>query len=93
MELSAELEVAIQKLQAEHLMLKLNSRKIPGGIIKNIKAVFENPLAQKSVIHSGGLSGVRQFPVEFRNHLDKVNLSPPPKLGADTADVLKKLAF
>jgi crotonobetainyl-CoA:carnitine CoA-transferase CaiB-like acyl-CoA transferase len=89
--LSEELEIAIRKISAEALMVKLNAKKIPGGIIKNIKSVFETSQAQKSVIHSGGLLGVRQFPAEFLHNFNRVNLSPPPKLGADTDDVLKNL--
>ena len=72
-------------------MQRLNERKIPGGIIQNIKSVFENPMAQKSVIRASGLSGVRQFPVDFLNQAQKNNLTPPPKLGEDTDEVLSRL--
>jgi crotonobetainyl-CoA:carnitine CoA-transferase CaiB-like acyl-CoA transferase len=90
-ELSDLLQRSIQKISSSELIKQLSLKKIPGGIIQNIKSVFENPMAQKSIIRSGGLSGVRQFPVDFRIQMQNITLSPPPKLGADTDEVLSKL--
>ena len=77
----------IGQLISEQLLEKIHALKIPGGLIKNLKEVFEMPEARALLIRSHGLTGVRTFVASN----EKLNLLPPPHLGEHTTEVLNSI--
>jgi crotonobetainyl-CoA:carnitine CoA-transferase CaiB-like acyl-CoA transferase len=77
---------------AKELMKKINDKKIPAGIIQNVKEAFELPEAKELLIKSGGFVGVRNFVATSSSaSWHKNQLSPPPHFGEHTEEVLKSI--
>jgi crotonobetainyl-CoA:carnitine CoA-transferase CaiB-like acyl-CoA transferase len=73
---------------SEPIMTALHRRKIPAGMIQNIQEVFETPAAQKLVLESGVIKGVRTY-VGSHEQLHS-HFLPPPHYGQHTTEVLQK---
>ena len=87
--LHKSLKENIALLNSEPLLMELNNRLVPAGLIKNIKSVLES--APKSKFHSHEhLKGVKNF-FGLPNNLKKTELSAPPQLGEHTEEILSKL--
>jgi len=80
---------AIKKVDSADFLMKLHSAKVPGGLIQNVKELFEMPEAIEMLLTSNGLMGVRSIAV--RNYDDNFVLSPPPAFGQHTEEVIKCL--
>lgn len=72
------------------LLVKLNSSKIPAGVIQNIKEALEMPEAKELFIRSGSLTGIRSF---VGNSESLANLLPPPHYGEHTTFILQTAGF
>jgi crotonobetainyl-CoA:carnitine CoA-transferase CaiB-like acyl-CoA transferase len=84
--LNQELGSAIQKHNSLTLSKRLNTLKIPGGLIQNLQQVFTMEEVEDLILRSGNLLGVRSFaamPMEISSHF-----LPPPHLGEHTRWVL-----
>lgn len=82
-ELGEAISVAIGSLESDQLIKEINKRKIPGGVIQDIKEVFEMTEAKDLIISVGGLKGVRSFVASPHK-----NLLPPPHLGEHNEEIL-----
>lgn len=83
------LSEAIAKFESRNLVAELNRRKVPAGLIRNVQEALEDPLALPLRLTSGGVTGLRGFVASGLN--PKANLSPPPRLGEHTTEVLSDL--
>lgn len=80
----------IMQFTSDPLLIKINALKIPAGLIKNLKEVFEMPEARELLMRSNDLTGVRTFVAGG----DKpVHLLRPPHLGEHTGEVLKAVGL
>lgn len=80
----------IRQQTADVLMKSIHERKIPAGLIQNVKEVFEMKEAKEILIQSGNYIGVRNYVAkDFEEN--KNELLPPPRLGEHTELVLKSL--
>jgi crotonobetainyl-CoA:carnitine CoA-transferase CaiB-like acyl-CoA transferase len=87
--LHENLKERIALLNSKSLLLALNDRLVPAGLIKNIKEVLE--AAPKSKFHSHEhLKGIKNF-FGLPSNFKKTTLSPPPQLGEHTEEILSKL--
>lgn len=86
-ELAEIISSKISKLESRQLINEINFRKIPAGIIQNIKEVFEMSEAKQLLISGDGLKGVRSY---VANSSIK-NLLPPPHLGEHNDEILATL--
>ncbi|MBX2917374.1 MAG: CoA transferase [Cyclobacteriaceae bacterium] len=75
---------AIVKFDADTLMKQIHAKKIPAGIIQSVPDVFAMKEAQKILIESKALRGVRNFVGSNQ----PLNLLPPPHFGEHTEEVL-----
>ncbi len=75
---------------SDQLIEKFNALKIPAGIIKNLKEVFEMPEARELFIQSNGITGVTGF---VASHEKSSRLQPPPHFGEHTDEVLKAMGY
>jgi crotonobetainyl-CoA:carnitine CoA-transferase CaiB-like acyl-CoA transferase len=83
------LAVAIEKRQSLELVEALSKKKIPAGLVQNVRDAVESPLAGKIRLHGGSLKGIRGF---VAGGLEtRIELSPPPHLGEHTKEVLCRL--
>ncbi len=83
------LSAAILKIDSTTLSNRMNEHKIPGGIIQNIKEVFEQKETNPLVVKASGLTGVRSYVAQG---IDTVqSLLPPPHFGEHTQEVLAQL--
>jgi crotonobetainyl-CoA:carnitine CoA-transferase CaiB-like acyl-CoA transferase len=72
------------------LLVKMNSLKIPAGVIQNIKEALDMPEAKELFIRSGSLTGIRSFVANTEN---LANLLPPPHCGEHTALILQAAGY
>jgi crotonobetainyl-CoA:carnitine CoA-transferase CaiB-like acyl-CoA transferase len=72
------------------LLMKMNSLKIPVGVIQNVKEALDMPEAKELFIHSGSLTGIRSF---VGNAGSLTHLLPPPHCGEHTALILQAAGF
>ena len=87
-ELNRYLAHAIQKHNSLTLTKRLNTNKIPGGLIQNLPQVFSMDEAKEMLLEHGNLIGVRSFaasPLEISSHF-----LPPPHLGEHTRMLLRE---
>jgi len=82
----------IKERSSEELMPLIHARKIPAGLIQNLKEVFEMKEAREMLIESNGLVGVRNFiSREAGKPLQEKALLPPPRLGEHNEEILSRL--
>jgi len=79
----------IARFHSEELFLKLKSKNVPSGLIKNIKEVFEDPGAASMLLNAADRVAPRTFVAP--DFIQKRNLSGPPKLGEHTEEITGKL--
>lgn len=87
-QLNESLKVSIEKWSSNELLPKLHAKKIPAGIIQNLKQVFEMKEAKELLIMQDGLTGVRSFIGVTGNRSSANNLLPPPHFGEHTDEIL-----
>jgi crotonobetainyl-CoA:carnitine CoA-transferase CaiB-like acyl-CoA transferase len=86
------LEGKIKQHSAKELMALIHQRKIPAGLIQNLKDVFEMKEAKEILIQSEQVVGVRNFVAkESGQEFENLQLLPPPRLGEHTESILKSL--
>ncbi len=79
----------IAQFTTDELLARMNALKIPGGVIQNVKDVFEMPEAKQLMIHANNLTGVKNFVA----NTTPVHLLPPPHFGEHTNEILIKAGF
>ncbi len=90
-ELSDLLAQAIKEFDSMELMTEINTRKIPAGIIQNMKEVFEMSEAKELLLNGDGLTGVKTVVTKIMGQQQLVNLLPPPHFGEHTQEILTQL--
>lgn len=80
---------AIGQAKSGDLIGALNQRKIPAGIIKDVRDALQVPAYDYLILEGGGLLGLRTF---VARGFGQSALSPPPHLGEHTAEVLSRLS-
>lgn len=88
-ELRNLLESEIARRMSGELMNSLHDKKIPAGLIQNLRQVFEMPEAKGLVLESGNLFGVRTYAAH--GFTTPTNLCEPPHFGQHTDEVLASL--
>lgn len=79
----------LSQLNLSDIQSRINSLKIPAGVIQDMREVFEMPEARELLLSSDGLKGVRSFVAGFGNPAK--TLSPPPHLGQHNDEILNSL--
>ena len=89
------LEERMAQLDSKSFLESANRKKIPAGIIQNLKEVFEMKEAKELLITHNELIGVESF-VAGRAASFKLSVSsllPPPHFGEHTEEILKQLTI
>ena len=68
----------------------LHEKKIPAGLIQNLRQVFEMPEAQELVLQVGTLMGIRTY-AGSQNSVTRANLLPPLHFGEHNAEIIAML--
>lgn len=74
---------------AEPIINALNNSKIPAGIIRNIKDVFETPQAKELLLFSDDRTGIKSY-VGSLSIKNSSHFTPPPHFGQHTIEILQK---
>jgi crotonobetainyl-CoA:carnitine CoA-transferase CaiB-like acyl-CoA transferase len=86
------LRLKINKKSSDELMALIHEKKIPAGLIQNLKEVFEMKEVKEILLHSQELTGVRSFVShEAGKERSNPSLLPPPRLGEHNEEILKNL--
>ncbi len=88
-ELNRVLQDAIGAQDSDELLSALEGEKIPAGQIRNVGEALQDPAVRQIMLTAGGLSGIRTFAGQGPSISS--HLSPPPRLGEHTSDVLAEL--
>jgi crotonobetainyl-CoA:carnitine CoA-transferase CaiB-like acyl-CoA transferase len=89
-DLNKFLSDAISKVTAEWLIAALRDAKIPGGLIRNIPEVMNDPAARELMLSADSLRSLRSFvarPVSSATP----HILPPPHFGQHTKEVLAEM--
>lgn len=85
------LQEKICRLLADTIIDDLNKSKIPAGRIQNLEQVFKMGVAEELLIYSADRIGVKSYVGSTGFTVNKENIShisPPPKLGEHTTEIL-----
>lgn len=88
-ELNALIGNEVRKFDVEDLMEKIHARKIPAGIIQNVKEALAMQEARDLLIGKAGLTGLRNFAATGIARTEV--LLPPPGFGEHSKEILKRL--
>jgi crotonobetainyl-CoA:carnitine CoA-transferase CaiB-like acyl-CoA transferase len=86
-ELNTLVASAIKKRVSIDLTAQLHARKIPAGVIQNVKEALSMPEVQGLFLRSGNIKGIRTFVA----HSSATQLPHPPFLGEHTKDILRSV--
>jgi crotonobetainyl-CoA:carnitine CoA-transferase CaiB-like acyl-CoA transferase len=84
-------EILSERIAKEDAQTFLNhcyEKKIPAGLIQNMKEVFEATQAKEMLMESLDRIGARSF-VAMPSTFEKKELLPPPHLGEHTEEIIK----
>ncbi|MDD3875148.1 MAG: CaiB/BaiF CoA-transferase family protein [Bacteroidales bacterium] len=95
-ELNLLLQSELIKFKSNEILLQLEERGIPAGGVLNMAEVFEKSDAKEMMVintdKSGKtISGVKSIAFNFDKKKCSPNLTPPPKYGENTFDILTEL--
>ncbi|MCZ8069804.1 MAG: CaiB/BaiF CoA-transferase family protein [Cytophagales bacterium] len=79
-ELNRLLVGKIQEMNSSDLMAALLAKKIPGGLVQNVKEALAMPMAKEIMLEGDGLKGVRNFVGKMSFAEVMKELSEPPVL-------------
>lgn len=78
----------IKRWPSDELIRLLRLKKIPAGLIYNLRQVFEQKEALPLILEAGAVSGVRNYV----GNVDRpLNLTPPPHFGEHTMSIIRSL--
>lgn len=81
----ARLNPILQKYMAgraaDELLARLQARKIPAGLVQNVREALAADEARKTLLGERGLQAVRQLVAQLSFHESAKPLTPPPHLG------------
>jgi crotonobetainyl-CoA:carnitine CoA-transferase CaiB-like acyl-CoA transferase len=77
---------------ADALIQNLNAKKIPAGVIQNVREAFLMPEAEEILLREGSTVGVRNFVGTISGWERSKTILPPPHFGEHTSDILTKLS-
>lgn len=81
----------IAQMNSSELLPAMHRKKIPAGLIQNIKEVFEMPEAKDVLLEKGGIKGVRNFAAKG---FESLHILPPPHYGEHSSLILiDKLSY
>lgn len=85
MKLNQLLELEVKKWGSADLMRRLHERRIPCGLIQNVKEALEMEEAKHLALVDAGITGVRNF---VATGFNRPTVLPPPHFGQHTGLVL-----
>jgi crotonobetainyl-CoA:carnitine CoA-transferase CaiB-like acyl-CoA transferase len=71
------LSEAFLKFEKNKIFELLSERQVPAGLLRNMKEVFETPLAKGKVLSSGNFKGIRQIAFSIKNLPESLLFHPP----------------
>lgn len=78
---------AIAGFKVAELMKRIHEKKIPAGVIQNVKEALTMPEAEAMMLHAGATRGLKSFVAT--GIASKKEVLPPPHFGEHTDEVLK----
>lgn len=81
-----KLAAVIEKRSSLELVEALSRKKVPAGLVQNVRDALESSVAGKIRLHGGSLNGIRGYVGGGTE--TRVELSPPPHLGEHTKAIL-----
>lgn len=88
--LTRVLEDRFAHFKTEALLDALHDRNVPAGVVRDVPAVFDQPMAQKMVLDPGeGPAGLRQTAFPHPDD-DAPSLAPPPHYAQHTTAILRE---
>jgi crotonobetainyl-CoA:carnitine CoA-transferase CaiB-like acyl-CoA transferase len=92
--LAGQLALAFKTRTSEELMHEIHRKKIPAGIIQNIKEALAMPGLEDIFLTSSSMRGIRSFVAQFPGQSSRESNRhplPPPHFGEHTEEIMKKL--
>ncbi len=93
-ELNQIIQKRISRLIADTIINDFNYAKIPAGRIQNLEQVFEMDEAKELLVQSSDRIGVKSYVGSVGSQVNQENIShisPPPKFGEHTNEILSTL--
>jgi crotonobetainyl-CoA:carnitine CoA-transferase CaiB-like acyl-CoA transferase len=80
-ELTVVLRQYLSQLSADDVIADLRARKIPAGLVQNVREALELSEARSVLLDAGGLRAARQLVADLSFAESRSSLTPPPHLG------------
>lgn len=87
-EVEQMLKLAIKKRKRDELLEKLHAAQVPAGAVHNMAEACAQPQAKDLLLESEGKRALRGIALKG---FEGIQLSPPPKMAANTDSVLKSV--
>jgi len=82
------LSQSIRQMESQPLLARLSERKVPAGLLQNVRDALVSPQVQHLFIQGSHFRGLRNF---VANPTEEVKLSEPPHLGQHTNLILQEI--
>lgn len=93
--LDAILRQQVASFKSDELLVRIQAKKIPAGLIQNLEAVFNMKPAVELLLHGDEVRGIRNFVASgIDSQENNVSaISSPPHLGQHTSEVLESIGL
>jgi crotonobetainyl-CoA:carnitine CoA-transferase CaiB-like acyl-CoA transferase len=93
-ELAGLLKPKFKERYSIELMEKIHAKKIPAGIVQNVKEAVEMPGLESILLKSDQFKGIRNFVGSFlqSNQKSILDILPPPHFGEHTSEIIASLS-
>ena len=82
------LSAAVRKCNASELLERLNSKKVPAGLVNSVSEAIKHYGVNIGLFDEGRLQGIRTF---VEKGSKSSHIPPPPKYGEHTAEILESI--
>lgn len=85
------LKEKIRLHESGSLLQMIHAKKIPAGLIQNVKEAFEMKEAQALLMYADNLTGVKSFIANVSGNQQPVAFLPPPHFGEHTEEIRERV--
>jgi len=96
--LQEEMEKSFSQLDSQIALQRLQEKRVPAGVVRDMAQVFDDPLALPMVLKAqtsqGEVGASRTVSFRINGHLSSIEeMDPPPRCGQDLHEVMQTMGI